>query len=333
VSLALLLLCTLAPLAWGVRILLRERRPDRIPILCYHRFLSRADAAAGRVPDREMGWVCYDDEFARQMEHLATAGYTTLDMDDYLEIREGRRPRPERPILLTMDDGYRSNYEIAFPILKRLAMKATIYVAPEPDADTRRQVTGIDGFPSPAQLRTMAGHGISIQSHTLTHAILTELPDAEVRFELDESRRVLEATLGRPVRHFCFPRGGVDRRVRRLVGEAGYRSAVGASQGTATALDTSLDLPRLVVERDMALDDFRRILSPRHAALTRAMGAIKSVPRRLVGARRTRRLRDLLHRDPLRPIFRASGLRFLVAAGFAFCTVGSLLIAFTFLGR
>jgi len=325
-ALMALLVATL-PLGWALWILRVECRRDRVPILCYHRFLPRS--RAGTDADREMGWVCYDDEFERQMEYLAANGWTTLDLDDYVDIREGRTPAPARGIIVTMDDGYRSNYELAYPVLKRLGMKAVVYVALEPDLHTRRQVEGIDGFLSADQLRSLDADGVSIQSHTLTHSILTELSDEDVRFELSESKKRLEEILGRPVDHFCFPRGGVDRRVRKLAIEAGYQTASGANQGTATALDAAHDLPRIMMERDMGLAEFRRVLTPLHGALTRIMGRLKGISRRLLGARGARRLRDLLHRDFLLPLWRARALRGLIATGLGLYLVGAVFVART----
>ena len=149
-----------------------EYRPDRIPILLYHRLLSQADAEAGRVPDEEMIWTSYDTSFAEQMAYLHREGYTTLDFDDYLSIRAGQMPMPAKPVMVTFDDGYLSTYLMGFPVLKHYGHKATVFVALEPDQHTARQVAGFDGFVSAEQIRSMSDDGISIQSHTLTHCII-----------------------------------------------------------------------------------------------------------------------------------------------------------------
>lgn len=329
----MLVLILLVPLAWLAYAYLRELRGERIPILCYHRFIRRKDAQSGAVSDTEMNWVCYSESFRDQMAYLALAGYTTLDLDDLTEIRAGGRPRPARPIVITMDDGYRSNYTLAYPVLRERDFKAVIYVALEPDLHTRRQVEGIDAFLSPAELREMAQGGISIQSHTLTHAILTELTDEKVRFELQESRRRLEDLLGKSVDHFCFPRGGVDARVRSRVREAGYRSAAGARQGsfgTSSRLD---DLPRINIDRDMSLEDFKRALEPRHAAVIHLVGEMKDLARRLLGPRRLRSLRDVLHRSPTRAFWSSKGLRRAAGAALGVYAVVSVVVACALLGR
>ena len=325
----LLLAALLLPLAWAVRVFLREMRGERIPILCYHRFVRKQDVLSGRVADDEMGWVCYDDEFERQMDYLAEAGYTTLNLDELLEIQEGRRARPARPIAITMDDGYQSNYTQAFPVLRERGQKATIYVALEPDLHTRSQVEGIDGFLSPEELRELSSNGVSIQSHTLSHSILTELGDDEVRFELAESRRRLEEILGKPVEHFCFPRGGVDRRVRSLARNAGYKSATGAHQGAVSQASRAHDLPRINIDREMNLDAFRKALEPRHAAVIHLIGELKGMARRLVGPRRLREFRDLLHESPLRRLWSSVGLRRTAGVALSAYTVLSIAVVWS----
>jgi peptidoglycan/xylan/chitin deacetylase (PgdA/CDA1 family) len=291
----------------------QEYRRDRIPILLYHRLLSRSAAVQGLVPDDEMVWVSYDTVFAQQMEYLRHAGYTTLDFDDYVRIRGGEQPLPTRAVLVTLDDGYESAYTMAFPVLKSLGMKATVFVAPEPDEHTRQLVAGVDGFLNPAQMREMADNGISIQSHTLTHCILSEMDDAAVTHELLESRRRISDITGRPVEHLAVPRAGYSRRVRRRVAEAGYKTACCNNKGTSNGRSDPLALPRIVIERDMSVEDFARCLTPRSSAMLRIVGNIKRIPEYVGGVGFAQAVRGLLYRGPLRPLFETRALKRMVA--------------------
>jgi len=299
--------------AWLLSSAWIEHRRDRIPILLYHRLIRKADADAGRVRDDERIWVAYDVVFAAQMRWLRDAGYETLDFDDYLEIRAGRRPQPARSVLVTFDDGYESNYTLAFPALREHGQKATIFVALEPDEHTRRQVEGVDGFLTAAQMREMAEHGISIQSHSLTHPILTELPPEGVRFELAESKRRLEAVTGRPVRHLAIPRAGYSRAIREEARRQGYATVCCNNKGSATGLSDPLALPRIVIDRDMDVADFARALSPRSATMLRIVGNVKRIPERLGGARFSRDVRDVLYHGPLSGVFTTRNLKRAVA--------------------
>ncbi len=187
-------------------------------------------------------------------------------------------------------------------------------MALEPDAHTRNQVAGIDSFLDEEELREMSSRGISIQSHTLTHSILTELSDEAVDFELHESRRRLEEILDRSVEHVCFPRGGVDRRVRRAAVGAGYRSASGASPGTSSGLSSPHDLPRIMIDRDMGVEEFRKLLESPQRIGNRLTGELKGALRSLIGARRMRRWRDVLYRERFRSWVGAARLRRAVTA-------------------
>ena len=285
-----------------VRCTYLELRRDRIPILLYHRLISHQAAREGRIPDNEPIYASYDDVFAAQSQYLHEAGYTTLNFDDFLAIRAGRMPLPQRSVMLTLDDGYESNYLFAFPALKRHSQKATIFVAPEPDQYTRRIVEGIDGFLTPQQMRELDANGVSIESHTLTHCILSDLPDDQARFELDESRRRLSEILARPVRHIAIPRAGYSRRIERLVRETGYQTACCNNKGSSTGLSNPLALPRIVIERDMSLADFQRLLRPRAALMLRLIGNFKRVPERLFGPHGADAIRKWLLRSPLGPL-------------------------------
>jgi len=280
-----------------------ETRSDRIPILLYHRLISREAVRAGRVRDDEPIYVCYDDVFAEQMKYLHDAGYATLSMDDYVAIRSGRAQQPEKPVVVTFDDGYESNYSLAYPALRRFAQRATIYVAPEPDAHTRGLVEGVDRFLSPDQMRELDSNGVAIESHTLTHCILRELPDERARFELEESKRRLSEIVGRPVRHLAIPRAGYSRRIRRLVRACGYQTVCCNNKGSSTGLTDPLALPRIVIERDTSPADFQRLLRPLPATMLRIIGNLKRVPERLFGPSAARRLRVRLYDGPLGGLF------------------------------
>jgi peptidoglycan/xylan/chitin deacetylase (PgdA/CDA1 family) len=161
-----------AVLLWVASVFRDEYRGGRIPILCYHRLISKADAEAGRVPDDEMIWVVYDQTFAEQMNWLQANGWTTLDLDDLVAIRSGQRTCPHKALAITFDDGYLSNYTLAYPSLAKHGQKATIFVALEPDQHSRELVDGIDDWLTPEQMRERSGGGVSFQSHTMTHCIL-----------------------------------------------------------------------------------------------------------------------------------------------------------------
>jgi len=312
----------LALLAEILRCVCLEYRRDRIPILLYHRLIAREAVRAGRLPDREPIYAAYDDVFAGQMKHLHDHAYTTLSMDEFLEIRRGARPRPARPVVLTFDDGYASNYTLALPVLRAQGQKATVFVAPEPDSYTRQQVAGVDAFLTQEQMREMDRDGVTIESHTLTHCVLSELNDREATFELTESKCRLGMILDRPVRHLAVPRSGHSRRVRQLARRAGYLTVCCNGKGSSNGLSSLMALPRIVIERDMSVDDFARTLTSRTAVLLRLVGNLKRLPALLFGSSAATRFRYRLYGGTLAPLFAWRRLKRLILCGTVVYLIG-----------
>ena len=102
------------------------------------------------------------------------------------------------------------------------------------------------------QARELDACGVEIESHTVTHPILTQVDSQRLRFEMSESRRQLAAELGRDVRLFCYPDGACDARVREAAAQAGYTCAVTTQHGLNNADSDLLTLRRVHGEADHA---------------------------------------------------------------------------------
>ena len=103
------------------------------------------------------------------------------------------------------------------------------------------------------EARELDAGGVSVESHTLTHPILTGVDDARLRRELRESKARLEGVLGRPVEVFCYPNGNADERVRREAASAGYTCAVTDEEGLIDARRAdALALRRIPADPDFA---------------------------------------------------------------------------------
>ncbi len=312
-------------LAEVLRYVYLEYRRDRIPILLYHRLIARRAVEAGRIPDDEPIYASYDDTFAAQMRYLCDHDYTTLSMDEFLAVRRGRVPIPKRPVVLTFDDGYSSNHSLAWPVLHGQGMKATIFVVPEPDGETVDLVRGIDGFLSEDQMRELDRGGVAIESHTLTHCVLSDLENDAASYELMESRRRLGKVLGRPVRHLAVPRSGHNLRVRRLARAAGYESACGNAKGSSNGWSNLYALPRIVIERDTSVEDFARALQPGRAVVLRLVGNLKRIPAILFGSVRTQEIRQTLLTSPLGGLLLTRRLVSMLAGAAVLYSLGILL--------
>ena len=324
VALAILVLAPLGVGLWGAAVWRWEHAADRVPVLCYHRLTAQADLDSGEVVDDEPVWTVVDTDFDAQCRYLKENGWTTIDLNDMLDIAQGRRAAPEKPIILTFDDGYYSVSRLAAPVLERYGQTAVVYSCLDPDEHTRAEVKGKDRIMTAEELADLSRRGIAIESHTVTHCMLTEKSDEDARWELSESRERLAAITGKPCDHFCVPRGAHDARVLGLVREAGYKSCSGLGKGTARLSGDPMKVPRIAVERHHDVQRFAKILSPKHASVHRMLGTLRVFPTRVLGPRLGFQLRSVLYSPALRPIFGPRNLPRLVlvaAAGWLGLTV------------
>jgi len=201
-------------------------RPE-LPILNYH---SVGDAA----DDYTVPVAAFDD----QLDWLASHGFHTVSLRDLAESRRQSAPLPDKPIILTFDDGKADALGIVLPALRKRGMRATFFVITD--------LVGRAGYLTWDGVRALADAGMEIGSHTATHPRLPDLPDARVKYELVESRRALMAKLHRPVEALAYPYNSVRARIERAARDAGYTIAVaGVEHGSADLLS----LRRVTVNR------------------------------------------------------------------------------------
>jgi peptidoglycan/xylan/chitin deacetylase (PgdA/CDA1 family) len=185
----------------------------RVPILMYHYIRNNPDPRDGVGANLSVTPV----DFRAQMDWLARNGYHPIDLDDLRSYLFAHTTLPSKPVVITLDDGYRDLYTDAFPVLRAHQFKAVAYI-----------VSGFLGRPSnvtPEQVVEMNASGVEIGSHTVSHVDLTKTPAGELRRQLDDSRAALEALVGHPVLDFCYPAGAVNPAVTQAVVAAGYQSA------------------------------------------------------------------------------------------------------------
>ena len=185
------------------------------------------------------------EDFDWQMKYLVDHGYHTISPDELYAFLEGKGTLPDRPVLITFDDGYVDNYTNAYPILKKYNLKATIFI-----------VTGFvserKGYLTWDQLREMEQHGITAQSHTVTHAPLPELSDERIREELIVSKQQVEAELGHPIEFIAYPTGAHDLHIVGIAKEAGYKGGFTVKYGNVDRSSNVYAMERVPVFRTAA---------------------------------------------------------------------------------
>lgn len=203
-----------------------------------------------------VGLTVTPEEFERQIKAMKDAGVTFLTVADVPEILAGTVPLPKKPVILTVDDGYRDFYEDALPILQKYQAKASLYVIHN-RLDTKDYLTT-------PQLREVIASGlVEVGSHTVSHPDLRTVSLAQQRVEILDSKRLLEEDFGITITTFAYPLGRWDEGALSLAKE-GYRAAITVQPGRELRADQLHLLPRLRPERlaGRGLDAFLASLEP-----------------------------------------------------------------------
>jgi peptidoglycan/xylan/chitin deacetylase (PgdA/CDA1 family) len=200
--------------------------------------------------------------FEAQIGHLVRAGYALLSLSEATARLASRAPLSPRSVVITLDDGFRDNYEHAFPILARFGVRATVFLTVSYiGTDRLPTLTRTEFMPQPLsweQVKEMHAQGIEFGSHTLTHPMLSQVSPDVARREIAESRRQIEDRLGVPARFFCYPRGDYNAAVKRMVKEEGYAAACTTRPGVSGWRTDPYELRRTYVSRQDTPGEFAK---------------------------------------------------------------------------
>lgn len=215
--------------------------------------------------------------FERHILHLKKQGFTALSTDELLSVLEGKQAPPERPVMITFDDGWLDNWLYAFPILKKYKMKAVIFVVtswiheqgirqradegnttslPEHKECQKRVDAGYaaEVMLSWEEMREMEASGlIDIQSHTHSHKRLDKLYNDSMEIinvlsqELIMSKNLIEGKLGKQCNALCWPWGRYDEDYIRVAQSAGYKMIFTIEKGTNNPTTDPMRIKRLVI--------------------------------------------------------------------------------------
>ncbi len=204
-----------------------------VPVLMYH--VINPPPAGAPFP----GLYVPSAEFAAQMQALKAAGWHAVTMDQ-LEAywTRGVPLGPGKPIVLTFDNGYASQYENALPILKRLGWVG----------DENIQLTGLppsQGGLTDGQVRGLIAAGWELDTQGISHADLITLDAAQLKYQVASARQTLQKRYGVPVNWFCYPSGHYDATVIAAVKAAGFVGSTTVIPGWANPSEDPYRLPRL----------------------------------------------------------------------------------------
>jgi len=231
-----------------------------VPVLLYHK-IDRPPADA-----RVRGGYTPLRRFEKQMAYLKKQGFCFYTASKLIEHYREHGHFPPSALALTFDDGWKDNYTNAFPVLKRLQIPATIFIIPSciGTVSDKAQAEGESGRAhlSREEILKMSEHGIEFGSHSVNHRLLQEISTAEVRFEIEESKRQIEAMLQKPCKVFAYPAGFFTEEARRIVEETGHVGAFSTRYGPESHPDIYA-LNRIeILRRDRFLFQFAAKVKP-----------------------------------------------------------------------
>jgi peptidoglycan/xylan/chitin deacetylase (PgdA/CDA1 family) len=218
-----------------------------VPILCYHRF----SASPGKMSVSPAS-------FAAQLDYLARNDYHVLRLSELVAFLEGTQPLPRRAVVITIDDGYASTYQHAFPLLKKYGFPATLFLYTD--------FLGAKDAVSWPQLQEMVASGlVDVQAHSKTHANLSQrLPgesDERYRERLDTEirvpREVIQGRLPVRVSSYAYPYGDANDEVIDGLARADYRIGVTVNPGGNPAFSHPLLLRRTMIFGEHDLEAFK----------------------------------------------------------------------------
>lgn len=192
----------------------------KVPILMYHHINPRYDegnSSANLTPE----------EFRLHMMTLQAKDYQAVSLQDYYDHVINGTVLPENPVVITFDDGYSSNYEEAFPILKELNIPATIFIVTDTVGETPAGGKVNYAHFTWAQAREMQESGlIDIQSHSNSHCKMAETSPDQMQRELRKSKYLIEKNVGKTCDMFAYPFGSFNAQTKQAARKAGYKMQI-----------------------------------------------------------------------------------------------------------
>jgi len=219
----------------------------KVPILVYH--YIREPQFGPSDSDRQ--YEVTPVRFAEQLAYLKREGFTTVHLADIVAAFSVGKPLPEKPVIITFDDGRDNQYTEAFPLLEKFGFTATFFVF--------TNAMDRPGYMTWDQLAELRDAGMEIGSHGIYHPYLTKLPDEEMQEELVGSRAKLQEMLGVSGDVIAYPFGLHDARVRTAAVEAGYIAGRGLDHVAVFTADDMMALGSYIAVEDVRW--FRKIVA------------------------------------------------------------------------
>ena len=224
-----------------------------VPILCYHQFTD-ADNSNSKM-------VVTTREFESHMEYLAEQGYSVINLDDLHLFWKGELTLPKKSVVLTVDDGYKSFYQFALPILEKYNFQSTLFV-----------YTGFVGGGAALSWQEIkqleANPLVSIESHSSNHSNLSQKSGSEtlaafksrVQKEVGGAHAMFKKKLNKEPKFYAYPYGDSSTQAIDALKTQGYAQAFTVERGVNSTFTAQYMFNRSMVYGGQPLSKFKGLL-------------------------------------------------------------------------
>ena len=202
-----------------------------VPILMYHRF------------GYESGSLFVTPEnFKRQMNYLKNKDYNVISLHELVRGIKSKEKFSRNTVVITVDDGFKDNFTYAYPVFKKHSFPAEIFIVAG-NIGKKKEYLNWD------EINTMLEDGISFGGHTKNHAYLPSVKSEKVLWnEIAGCKRLIERNISGEVDFFCYPIGGFNDEVKKIVKKAGYNGACTTNRGFAELNKDVYELKRIKIK-------------------------------------------------------------------------------------
>jgi len=204
---------------------------DWASVVMYHRFDEPQHPATNIKPE----------QFREHIAELKSGKYTVLPLSEIVDRLEQGEDLPDRTVAITIDDAFRSVYDVAWPMLREAGLPFTVFISTEP-VDK-----GYPDFMSWDQIRALRDAGVHIGHHSHRHMALTAMSPTKAASEIEMGSKRFEAELGFVPAIFAYPYGSYGDAVKAVIRQAGFKAAFGQQSGIAYSGYGRFELPRFVM--------------------------------------------------------------------------------------
>ena len=211
-----------------------------VPILVYH----SVHPAEKNETDLMKEFNVTPETFEKQLAFLKENSYTVISFDDYISALKNEKTLPEKSVMINFDDGWKNQYDYAFPILKKYNDTATFFI--------ETNFINHHGFLSLDEIKELRDTGMTIGAHTKNHPKLSTITDQNILDdEIAGSKKVLENDLGQPVKYLAYPYGLYNDQVIETTKKAGFLAGRSFTGGKHNTTDNLFNLKTVTATEDM----------------------------------------------------------------------------------